>query len=132
MSVLAALLAALSLCGPGKLYADLPPASPRITLRSFAHALCEVESHCRYGARNATSGAIGAYQIMPASWAAWSHGATPTRAAQDRVALRKLAALHRWLGSWRNVAGWWLMGSAWDSWTPTERHYVQRVLRLAR
>jgi len=103
----------------------------------FMAALGAVESHGRYDAVNATSGAIGKYQIMPASWAGWSlrylgnANADPTPANQEFVARHKITALYNWLGSWPAVAHWWLTGDG-DSdpnhWSAFARQYVNRVM----
>lgn len=105
----------------------------------FMAALGAVESHGRYDAVNATSGAIGKYQILPANWRAWSlrylgdAAAPPTPANQDTVARRKLTALYRWLGAWGPVAHWWLTGDGDRdpaNWSDFSRTYVSRVLAL--
>ena len=74
-------------------------ATPPPGLERFLDALGEVESGGSYTARNATSGAYGKYQIIPASWAAWaklylgSSTAPQTPANQETVAHRKVTAL---------------------------------------
>jgi hypothetical protein len=105
----------------------------------FMAALGAVESHGRYDAVNATSGAIGKYQIMPSNWSAWSlrylgiANASPTPAHQDTVVRRKLTALYNWLGSWASVAHWWLTGNGDTNpahWSAFSRVYVNRILGL--
>ena len=93
--------------------ASAPPGINR-----FLYALGQVESGGRYDARNASSGAYGKYQIMPANWPAWaklyigSSSAPQTPANQERVARGKVTDLYRWLDTWQNVAHWWLTGSS--------------------
>ena len=53
--------------GPATTLASDPPGLAR-----FMYAMGRVESGGNYYARNATSGAYGKYQIMPASWRAWA------------------------------------------------------------
>ena len=95
-----------------------PRRPPPPGLERFLYALGEVESGGSYTARNATSGAYGKYQIMPASWAAWaklylgSSTAPQTPANQETVAHRKVTALYNWLDAWPTVAHWWLTGSS--------------------
>ena len=108
-------------------------------LERFLYALGQVESGGRYTARNATSGAYGKYQIMPASWAAWaklylgSSTAPQTPANQETVAHRKVTALYVWLDQWPTVAHWWLTGSSERNsslWSSFSRSYVQKVMTL--
>jgi hypothetical protein len=108
-------------------------------LERFMYALGEVESGGNYTARNATSGAYGKYQIMPASWAAWARSylgsatAPQTPANQEYVAHRKVIALRAWLGNWSTVAHWWLTGSSERNtrlWSSFSRLYVQRVMAI--
>jgi len=108
-------------------------------LERFLYALGQVESGGNYTARNATSGAYGKYQIMPASWAAWakaylgSSTASRTPTNQEIVAHRKVTALHNWLDTWSTVAHWWLTGSSERSsslWSSFSRTYVQRVMTI--
>ena len=105
----------------------------------FMAALGEVESHGRYDAVNATSGAFGKYQILPSNWSSWSlrylgiANASPTPAHQDTVVRRKLTALYGWLGSWASVAHWWLTGNGDTDpahWSAFSRLYVNRILAL--
>jgi hypothetical protein len=122
----------VGLIGPGTTEAVDPP-----NLDRFMAALGAVESHGRYDAVNATSGALGKYQIMPENWVAWSRrylgdaSAPPTPANQDEVARRKLAALYGWLGDWGSVAHWWLTGDGdtdASQWSDFSRGYVDRIL----
>lgn len=124
----------LMLVVPGITQAADPP---RIT--RFMAALGAVESNGRYDALNATSGAIGKYQIMPANWASWSlrylgnASAPPTPRNQDYVARHKLTALYNWLGDWPSVAHWWLTGDGERDparWSAASRNYVDRVMGL--
>src|SRR5215212_5462926 len=105
----------------------------------FLYALGQVESGGSYTARNATSGAYGKYQIMPASWAAWaklylgSSTAPQTPANQETVAHRKVTALYNWLDTWPVVAHWWLTGSSERNsslWSSFSRSYVQKVMTI--
>ena len=108
-------------------------------LERFLYALGQVESGGNYTARNATSGAYGKYQIMPASWAAWaklylgSSTAPQTPTNQEIVAHRKVTALYYWLDAWPTVAHWWLTGSSERNsnlWSSYSRSYVQKVITL--
>jgi len=114
-------------------------ATPPPGLERFLDALGEVESGGSYTARNATSGAYGKYQIIPASWAAWaklylgSSTAPQTPANQEIVAHRKVTALYIWLDRWPTVAHWWLTGSSERNaslWSSYSRTYVNRVMAL--
>jgi hypothetical protein len=105
----------------------------------FMAALGSVESHGRYDAVNASSGAFGKYQILPSNWPSWAArylgnaDAAPTPANQEKVARRKLTALYNWLGDWGSVAHWWLTGDGSRdpaSWSAFSRTYVNRVLAL--
>lgn len=122
----------VGLIGPATTQAVDPP-----NLERFMAALGAVESHGRYDAVNATSGAMGKYQIMPANWIAWSRrylgdaSAPPTPANQDEVARRKLTALYGWLGDWGSVAHWWLTGDGdtdASHWSDFSRGYVSKIL----
>ncbi|HET7677457.1 MAG TPA: hypothetical protein VFK38_06355 [Candidatus Limnocylindrales bacterium] len=108
-------------------------------LKEFMRALGQVESGGRYSARNAHSGAYGKYQIMPFNWPTWARrylgdgDARPTPRNQERLARGKLTALYHWLGSWPNVAHWWLTGSSSrnrSQWSSYSRRYVDKVMRL--
>jgi len=108
---------------------------PPVGLARFKAAVGSVESGGRYDARNPRTGAYGKYQILPSNWPAWarqyvgSAAARPTPRNQERVASGKMTALHRWLGSWRRVAYWWLTGSSRRSgWSAPARRYVERVM----
>ena len=117
-----------------------PPAasaagSPPAGLARFKAAVGSVESGGRYEARNARTGAYGKYQILPANWPSWarrylgSATARQTPRNQEQVASGKMTSLHRWLGSWRRVAYWWLTGSDRRSgWSPAARRYVAKVM----
>lgn len=114
--------------------ATAPPGIER-----FLYALGEVESGGSYTARNATTGAYGKYQIMPASWAGWARlylgtsTAPQTPANQEIVAHRKVTALFVWLDTWPTVAHWWLSGSSERNpalWSSFSRSYVQRIMTL--
>ena len=134
-AVPAALIAAVllvGLVGPAATAAVDPP-----NLDRFMASLSAVESHGRYDAVNATSGALGRYQILPSNWRAWSRrylgdaDAPPTPANQDRVARQKLIALYGWLGDWAAVAHWWLTGDGEtdpNRWSGFSRRYVDKVL----
>ncbi len=136
-AVTSALIAALllvGLIGPATTQAVDPP-----NLDQFMAALGAVESNGRYDAVNATSGAIGKYQIMPTNWSAWSKkylgdaNAAPTPENQDTVARRKLTALYNWLGDWASVAHWWLTGDGDtdpNHWSAFSRGYVNKILAL--
>lgn len=104
----------------------------------FLSALGRVESGGRYTARNASSGAYGKYQIMPASWAGWaraylgSSSAPQTPKNQETVARRKVTALYNWLDAWPTVAHWWLTGSSERNaklWSSYSRSYVAKVMK---
>jgi hypothetical protein len=132
-AVLVASLATIILIGvtgPAPTLASDPPGLAR-----FMTAMGRVESGGDYYARNATSGAYGKYQIMPASWRAWAERylgdpyAKQTPANQEFVAASKFRALYSWLGTWRRVAYWWLTGSSRTSgWSSFATRYVNRVM----
>jgi hypothetical protein len=134
-AVFVAIFATVILVGilaPTTTLASDPPGLAR-----FMYALGQVESGGDYYARNATSGAYGKYQIMPASWRAWAArylgdaNAKPTPANQEVVATAKVKALYKGLQSWRRVAYWWLTGSsATTGWSPFATRYVARVMAL--
>jgi hypothetical protein len=136
-AVLVASLATILLVGvlaPAATLATDPPGLSR-----FMYAMGQVESHGNYYAQNASSGAYGKYQIMPANWPAWARHylgnahAKQTPHNQERVASGKMTSLYRWLGSWRRVAYWWLTGSEKrSSWSSAARRYVNRVMALYR
>lgn len=105
----------------------------------FLYALGKVESGGSYTARNASSGAYGKYQIMPASWRGWakaylgSASAPQTAKNQEIVARRKVTALYNWLDTWPTVAHWWLTGSAErnaNRWSSYSRSYVAKIMKL--
>jgi hypothetical protein len=121
--------------GPSVVSSATAPAG----LERFLYALGEVESGGSYTARNATTGAYGKYQIMPASWAGWaklylgSSTAPQTPTNQEIVAHRKVTALYIWLDTWPNVAHWWLTGSGERNsslWSSFSRTYVNRVITI--
>ncbi len=134
-AVLVASLATIILIGimaPSVTLASDPPGLAR-----FMYALGQVESGGNYYARNATSGAYGKYQIMPASWRAWADrylgdpNARPTPANQEIVATAKVRALYRGLLSWRRVAYWWLTGSSQTTgWSTYATAYVSRLMSI--
>jgi Transglycosylase-like domain len=136
-AVLVASLATIILVGimaPAGALASDPPGLAR-----FMAAIGNVESHGNYYARNASSGAYGKYQIMPASWRAWaarylgSADARPTPANQEVVAAAKFRALYAGLGSWRRVAYRWLTGSSQTyGWSSFATRYVTRVMTAYR
>jgi Transglycosylase-like domain len=108
-------------------------------INRFLQALGEVESHGNYEARNSSSGAYGKYQIMPANWPAWakkylgSATAPQTPKNQERVARAKVKDLHTWLGTWPNVAHWWLTGSGERNralWSASSTRYVDKVMAI--
>jgi Transglycosylase-like domain len=104
-------------------------------LKRFMAAVGSVESGGDYTARNPVSGAYGKYQIMPSNWPAWARRylgdakARTTPRNQERVAAGKMTALHRWLGTWKRVAYWWLTGSDKTSgWSDHASRYVANVM----
>lgn len=122
----------VGLAGPALTEAGDPP-----NLERFMAALGAVESHGRYDAVNATSGALGKYQILPANWRAWARrylgdpDAAPTPANQEHVARHKLTSLYVWLDDWGAVAHWWLTGDGErepGAWSDFSQQYVARVL----
>jgi hypothetical protein len=105
----------------------------------FLWGLAGEESGWNYYARNRYSGAFGKYQIMPDNWTVWSHEYIGdgwidwSPANQEVVARAKVVALYDWLGSWRQVAYWWLTGltdTHHKDWSTVARHYVRNVLSL--
>jgi hypothetical protein len=122
----------VGLVGPAATQAVDPP-----NLDRFMAALAAVESNGRYEALNATSGALGRYQILPSNWRAWSRrylgdaNAAPTPANQEHVARHKLISLYGWLDDWAAVAHWWLTGDGEtdpNRWSDYSRRYVDKVL----
>ena len=108
-------------------------------INRFLYALGQVESGGNYTARNATSGAYGKYQIMPANWPGWaklyigSSTAPQTPVNQEKVARGKVTALHNWLDSWHNVAHWWLTGSGERNqalWSTYSKSFVAKVMKI--
>jgi hypothetical protein len=106
---------------------------------TFLRALGQIESGGRYKARNASSGAYGKYQIMPANWPTWARkylgdaDASWSPRNQERVARGKVKDLYRWLGTWPNVAHWWLTGNGEtrrSRWSSSSRRYVDKIMRL--
>ena len=121
----------LATIGPSASLAADPPGLSR-----FMRAIAKVESGGRYQARNPISGAYGKYQILPSNWPTWARmylgnaGAPQSPRNQEKVAAGKFKSLHRWLGSWRRVAYWWLTGSARRSgWSGMAKTYVSKVMR---
>jgi hypothetical protein len=103
----------------------------------FMAAVGRVESGGRYDARNPDSGAYGKYQILPSNWPSWAArylgnaSAPQTPANQEKVARGKIHDLHHWLGSYRQVAYWWLTGRdgrTVSSWSSTAMTYVNKVM----
>ncbi|HSO30424.1 MAG TPA: transglycosylase family protein [Candidatus Sulfomarinibacteraceae bacterium] len=134
-AVPSALIAAVLLvgfAGPASSLAVDPP-----NLDRFMASLAAVESNGRYDAVNATSGALGRYQILPSNWRAWARrylgdpDAPPTPENQEQVARQKLIALYGWLDDWGAVAHWWLTGDGETDptrWSGFSSRYVSRVL----
>jgi hypothetical protein len=107
----------------------------------FMWAMAGQESGWDYYARNGSSGAFGKYQIMPFNWPAWAEKYLGDRRAdqtpwnQEQVAYGKLRDLHRWLGSWKRVAYWWLTGSSEKNekrWSAYAKGYVKNIMALRR
>lgn len=114
------------------------PAEPA-HLDQFLWGLGQQESGGEYAARNPVSGAYGKYQIMPFNWPTWARlyaGDSRTKQTpsnQETVARGKVTALYHWLGSYREVAHWWLTGSSdpdRSHWSAMARRYVDNVLSL--
>jgi hypothetical protein len=108
-------------------------------INRFLYALGQVESGGNYYARNASSGAYGKYQIMPSNWPSWaklyvgSSTAPWTPINQEKVARGKVTALWNWLGSWENVAHWWLTGSGDTNrahWSTYSKSFVAKVMKI--
>jgi hypothetical protein len=104
-------------------------------LKRFMAAVASVESGGDYTARNPVSGAYGKYQIMPSNWPGWARQylgdakAHTSPRNQERVAAGKMTALHRWLGTWKRVAYWWLTGSdKTTGWSDHASRYVANVM----
>lgn len=109
-------------------------------LRRFLNALAAIESGGRYDARNASSGARGRYQIMPANWPSWAARYLGNARAdpwlprnQDRVAAGRVTDYYRSHGSWEAVAAGWLGGpfvaaANPSSWSSSIRSYVRKVM----
>jgi hypothetical protein len=133
-AVLVALLATavlVTIQGPAPAEASAPH------IDRFLYALAQVESGGKYAARNATSGAYGKYQIMPANWGPWAKAyigdarAPKSPRNQEIVARGKVHDLYHWLGSWRRTAYWWLTGSTKRTgWTDYAARYVRNVIAI--
>jgi hypothetical protein len=137
----ASLRAALPLILAGVLATSLFPAATAAhaipNFDRFMAALGWVESGGRYDARNPDSGAYGKYQILPSNWPSWAEkylgdrNAPQTPANQEKVARGKIHDLWHWLGSYRQVAYWWLTGRDGrnvSSWSSTAMTYVNKVM----
>lgn len=92
---------------------------PEYQLETFLASLRMAETGSysgAYNARHRESGAIGAYQILPGNWVAWSSQVGLPGAdwrdprAQDYVARRKASEYYRRFGSWELVALAWFAG----------------------
>ena len=128
----ASLVAVLSiLLLPGASIAAAP------NIDRFMAAVAKVESGGNYYAENPVSGAYGKYQIRPSNWPAWAETylgdrtAKPTPRNQEIVARGKFQDLYEWLGSWRQVAYWWLTGRDGrkvSPWSSTATTYVNKVM----
>lgn len=100
-------------------------------LANFMERIRHIESNGVYTRQNSSSGAYGAYQIMPGNWKGWACDALgyprsmgisakdidpsdwfppPTQANQDATATNKFTNLYHWLGDWRRVAAFWRAG----------------------
>lgn len=136
--VLASVIALLpGLAAPG--IAAGARSRPPDQLGEFLWGLAGRESGWRYTARNHGSGAYGRYQIMPVNWPHWADDYLDDRRAeqsprnQERVARGKISDLHRWLGSWRRVAYWWLTGDTRTderTWSDMALGYVNDVMAM--
>lgn len=137
LSLAAAMIAAtMSLAAAHAATAATPP---RMEQLRFMWAMAQQESGGDHFARNASSGAFGKYQIMPANWPAWAEKylgdarADQTPHNQERVAFAKIRELHGWLGDWQRVAYWWLTGKSDRNpkrWSRYARRYVANIMRL--
>lgn len=82
----------------------------------FMAAISGQESGGNYNATNASSGASGKFQIMPANWSSWAQeaglGANAPRTPenQDKVARSKMQQYYNQFGNWRSVAEAWYGG----------------------
>lgn len=102
-------------------------------LANFMARIRHIESNGNYSAQNRSSGAYGAYQIMPGNWAAWATEALgyprssgisgkaidpsswfppPTQANQDAVATFRFTRAYTWLADWRRIAAMWRSGGS--------------------
>lgn len=102
-------------------------------LANFMARIRHIESNDNYSAQNRSSGAYGAYQIMPGNWAQWATEAlglprssgfskkdadpstwtpTPTQANQDAVATFRFTRAYTWLADWRRIAAMWRSGGS--------------------
>jgi hypothetical protein len=83
---------------------------------AFMRAIGGQESGGNYDATNATSGAHGKFQIMPANWPSWSReaglgeNAAQTPENQEKVARFKMQQYYDQFGSWDKVAKAWYSG----------------------
>lgn len=130
-------LASVAALLPGMAVGARQDPPPR--MGEFLWAMAGQESGWNYTARNSWSGAYGKYQIMPANWPSWSRQylgggwADQTPRNQELVVRGKIADLHRWLGTWRRVAYWWLTGGTErdeSKWSSVARGYVNNIMQL--
>jgi hypothetical protein len=83
---------------------------------AFMNAIAGRESGGDYNARNASSGASGKFQIMPANWGPWAEraglgrNAPRTPANQEIVAKHVMTEYYQRFGNWRDVAIAWFAG----------------------
>lgn len=83
---------------------------------AFMRAIGGQESGGSYDATNASSGAHGKFQIMPANWPSWSReaglgeNAPQTPENQEKVARFKMQQYYDQFGSWDKVAKAWYSG----------------------
>lgn len=103
--------------GPAATPTTTTPTSSGVDgIDSFMKSIATQESGGNYNARNATSGAAGKYQIMPANWGPWSKeagltsGAPMTAENQERVARFKIEQYYKQFGNWTDVSKAWYGG----------------------
>ena len=121
--------------GEGGLRAPIP-------LEAFKVGIGCVESDGNYEARNARTGAIGKYQVLPRNWRDWAErflddpDAEPTPENQETVATKRFGELRRAFdGNYARVAYWWLTGGEdpdKSTWSDFATNYVNSTIAWAR
>lgn len=92
-------------------------------IEQFMSAIMGQESGGDYNIVNSSSGAYGAFQIMPENWQSWASDAglsvTAPMTAENQyiVAKNKMTQLFNTYGNWKDVARAWYAGEGSISWS---------------